>query len=128
MHPGSPLTIVGVEQGDNDIRSRTPALMNSDFKPASVNLDDAYQRKLQMYETGARFGAPLAIASAASAPSAPRPVVEAVQPVIAEAPVMDKAASRQVLQWAVSILVAAGICLWGYKRFASRAEDVEAQS
>jgi len=67
LHPGDPLFLVGLEQGDNDLRSRTPALAKSNRAPRQVDPDDAYRRALAMYEDGARFHeAPL------SAPAPPR--------------------------------------------------------
>jgi hypothetical protein len=51
-HPGQPLTIVGLDQGDNDLRSKTPALVHSDRAAALVDPEDAYQRMLAIYEGG----------------------------------------------------------------------------
>jgi hypothetical protein len=59
MHPGNPLVIVGVEQGDNDIRSRTPVLAQSDRAATFVNPDENYRRTLAMYDQGASFHDPL---------------------------------------------------------------------
>lgn len=55
MHPGDPLTVVGVEQQGNDIRTRTPALARSDRYTACVDVDEHYHRTLAMYESGASF-------------------------------------------------------------------------
>lgn len=55
IHPGDPLTIVGLEQGGNDIRSRTPILANSDRIAAHVDPDDNYRRTIAMYDEGASF-------------------------------------------------------------------------
>ncbi len=60
MHPGNPLEIVGVEQGANDIRSRTPALANSNRAVVVLNADELHDRTLAMYENGARFSQPAA--------------------------------------------------------------------
>lgn len=67
MHPGNPLELVGLEQGDNDIRARTPALANSNRAALILNTDDAYARTLAMYNQGASFSQPArtAVASAA---------------------------------------------------------------
>lgn len=59
MHPGDPLVIVGIEQGDNDIRSRTPVLGQSDRAATFVNPDENYRRTLAMYDEGATFHEPL---------------------------------------------------------------------
>jgi len=59
MHPGDPLVIVGIEQGDNDIRSRTPVLEQSDRAATFVNPDENYRRTLAMYDQGASFHEPL---------------------------------------------------------------------
>ena len=59
MHPGDPLTIVGLEQGGSDLRSRTPVLAQSNRSIALVNTDENYRRTLAMYEEGATFHQPL---------------------------------------------------------------------
>jgi hypothetical protein len=59
MHPGEPLKLIGVEQNENDIRSSTPALKQSDRAVTIVNADENYKRTLAMYDKGAKFGAPL---------------------------------------------------------------------
>ena len=58
MHPGNPLEVVGLEDADNDIRSRTPALERSDRQAAVVDLEELYDRKLALYE-GRVFAKPL---------------------------------------------------------------------
>jgi hypothetical protein len=47
--------IVGREQGDNDLRSRTPALARSDHLAAMVDPEEAHARALALYEEGAGF-------------------------------------------------------------------------
>jgi hypothetical protein len=59
MHPGEPLKLVGLEQGDHDLRSSTPALAQSDRAVAIVNADENYKRTLAMYDQGASYRAPL---------------------------------------------------------------------
>jgi hypothetical protein len=59
MHPGDPLVIVGEEQGDNDLRSKTPVLAQSDRAVSYVNQDENRRRTLAMYESGATFHDPL---------------------------------------------------------------------
>jgi hypothetical protein len=59
LHPAEdPLVIVGREQGDNDLRSRTPALARSDRVAARVDPEEAYARALALYEGGETFHAP----------------------------------------------------------------------
>lgn len=64
LHPGNPLEIVGLEQGDNNLRARTPALANSDRAPKQLDSGDLYQRTLSMYDSGARFNQPPLLAAA----------------------------------------------------------------
>lgn len=121
MHPGAPLTLIGVEQGDNDIRSRTPALMQSDRNAALVDPEDAYQRTVEMFESGARFHAPTAMLSgsrpATTAP--PERTHSEAQPSKAEP-------DRKVLQWVLSLLISAILCAWGFKRFGMQSVHAEA--
>ena len=53
-----PLALVGIEQGDNDFRSRTPALLNTAGETLLIDVDEAYRRKLDMYARGETFTAP----------------------------------------------------------------------
>lgn len=57
MHPGNPLTVVGSEQEDNSFRDRTPSLMNAEKVAVLVDEDEAYRRRMAMYNSGARFDA-----------------------------------------------------------------------
>jgi len=70
MHDGDPLELVGLEQGNNDLRSRTPALERSTRQAAEVDVDQNYARTLAMFETGETFSTPLA--SLSSEPAAAR--------------------------------------------------------
>ncbi len=58
LHPGNPLEIVGLEQGTNDLRSRTPALVSSNRAAVLLNSDELHERTLAMYESGAHFSQP----------------------------------------------------------------------
>lgn len=61
MHPSSePTRLVGREQDGNDLRSKTPALINSDRLQHAVDPEELRQRTLAMYEEGATFHHPLA--------------------------------------------------------------------
>jgi len=55
MHPGDPLLVVGLEQGDNSFRDRAPALFASDRAPLQVDPEENYRRRLSMYEEAASF-------------------------------------------------------------------------
>ena len=55
MHEGMEIRIIGMEEGENHFRDRTPALLNSDRKTALVDADKLYDRKRAMFEEGARF-------------------------------------------------------------------------
>lgn len=59
LHPGEPLRIVGLEQGDNDFRARTPALVRSDRAALQVDPDEQYERRLAAYTNGSTFHRPL---------------------------------------------------------------------
>lgn len=59
MHPGDPLKIVGMEQGSNDLRAKTPALQNAVRPPIQVDEKVNYRRTVAMYENGVRFSEPL---------------------------------------------------------------------
>lgn len=116
IHPGDPLALVGVEQGDNDLRGRTPALANSARAPTLVDADEHYRRTLALYEKRAHFTAPLALASplgeASSAPArAPRP---------ASGPEPEAAASPPPLAWIAVAVLAFGLLAWGATRFTSQ--------
>jgi hypothetical protein len=73
---------VGVEQGDNTFRERTPALMNSAGEAAQVDENELYRRTVAMYTNGATYTAPPIVRSsfrtrpdwdAAQRPAAPPP-------------------------------------------------------
>jgi len=59
LHPGNPLNIVGLEQGDRDLRADTPALQQSDRTVAMVDEEENYRRTLAMYESGTTVHEPL---------------------------------------------------------------------
>ncbi len=68
MHEGLEIRIIGMEEGDNHFRDKTPALMNSDRKPALVDTDKLYDRKRAMFEEGARFHTSLPVLGKGPAP------------------------------------------------------------
>lgn len=58
IHPGSPLSISGNEQGENDLRSRTPALQNVVQRAKEVDAGALHERALAAYGDRALFAAP----------------------------------------------------------------------
>jgi len=75
MHPGDPLLLVGREQGDNDMRARTPALAQGDRSIARVDPAENYARTLALYEDCATFHQPLAtVIETPDGESGPAPV------------------------------------------------------
>ena len=58
IHPGDPLNVVGLEQGDNNFRAATPALENNDGMVALVDRDELRRRRLALY-AGATITQPL---------------------------------------------------------------------
>lgn len=61
LYPGDPLVLVGVEQGDNDLRSRSPALKNGQVVPRQVDLEQLREQKLGLYREEARAPQPVSI-------------------------------------------------------------------
>ncbi len=64
-HPGTPLQIQGIEQGENDFRESTP-LLDGEFEPQLVDADENYRRQLAMYSEGASFTEPLRVGMGSS--------------------------------------------------------------
>jgi len=60
LHPGHPLSLSGLDQGDEGFRVRTPMLLHSDGAVANVDQDELYQRRLALYGGGTSFTSPLA--------------------------------------------------------------------
>lgn len=72
LHPSDdPMVVVGHEQGDNDLRKRTPALARSDRVAATIDPEAAHERALALYSEGAKFHA--APISRQSRPVEPEP-------------------------------------------------------
>jgi hypothetical protein len=113
LHPGDPLAIVGVEEGDNDIRSRTPALMHSDRHAGVVDVDREHQRRLALFEGGGLKLEPVTIARDAPAETRTTTRPRAEEPDVA--PTRDP---RLILLCA-GIVAFALVSVWAYKRFAS---------
>lgn len=113
LYPGDPLVIVGIEQGDNDIRSRTPALLNSDRKSTRVNDDEAYRRKLALYEDGGHTLQPVVIARPIAQPT---PVAPQIRKPASDAPPPRE---HQVVSVCIGLLASALFGFWAFKRYAN---------
>lgn len=85
LHEGDPLDLVGLEEGDNSFRHRTPILEQSDRAVAMVDLDENYRRRLAMYSDQGSFTEPLPITRAVRSASILGSRTPAKAPVIPEA-------------------------------------------
>jgi len=52
MHPGDPLDLVGIDEGDPNFRRRTPTLARNVAAAVEVDLDELREQRLAMYESG----------------------------------------------------------------------------
>lgn len=120
MYPGVALEIVGLEEGDNDLRSRTPALLKSDRNSTILDPTDAYRRKLAMYADGGHELQRVEI---------PRPTVEE-RVVAPKEPAPAKTGmsktTHKILSVCLGVLVSALFCVWGFKRYLNMFERSEA--
>ncbi len=74
LHSGTPIELVGQQQGDPSLRESTPALLNAKHAPRTVDEEQAYQRALALYGERATFTSALPRAAPATdAPPKPRP-------------------------------------------------------
>ncbi len=107
---GSSPQIVGVEQGDNEIRSQTPALENSARTQSRHDSNDQHQRALAMYESRARFSSPAQIESGLPEddPTA-EPTIDAKALPVEE----SAAADHGDMRWLGGLLVALGALIVG---------------
>ncbi len=55
LHPGNPLQIIGIEQGDNNFRAATPTLGSGEIVATLVDFNTLRDRRLAMYKDRARF-------------------------------------------------------------------------
>ena len=74
VHPGNPLDISGVFEGDNDLAAGRGALGRSDFKPVLVNAAEGYERQLAMLENRTRFDTSYTRTRQGNAPRVQAPV------------------------------------------------------
>jgi len=113
LHNGDPLDLVGLEEGDNGFRHRTPILEQSDRAVAMVDFDENYRRRLTMYSDRRSFTEPLPITRAVRSASVLGSRVPAKAPVVPEA----EEGNYQVLLWIGAIAVALFLFLrWWCKR------------
>jgi hypothetical protein len=59
LHEHLPVELIGIEEGDNQFRNATPALMKCNRTKVELDMEDFHARKLAMYEEGASFHTPL---------------------------------------------------------------------
>ncbi len=63
IHPGDPLDIVGIDEGDNAFRTASPALAQGELAVTLVDPEELRARRLAMYSNQARFNTPPASSS-----------------------------------------------------------------
>jgi hypothetical protein len=113
MHPGDPLLLMGREQGDNEMRARTPALAQGDRSIAHVDPAENYARALALYEDRATFHQPLiAVIAAPEGESAPAPATEDAPKAVVHAP--ERTGSRWV--WLLALGLPVGLFAWLFVR------------
>ena len=127
LHSGTPIELVGQAQGDESLRTRTPALLNFESRPRSVDEEQAYRRALALYGERASFTSPLPRATAAAdRPAAARPPqVSPPAPPPRDFVVREKPA--QPWFWLLAFGIAAVLIAWFLRR-QQRAGDSEPQA
>jgi len=67
LHPGDPLRVVGMGDADaaNDFRGGLRIARRGDLEPVQVDQEEAYQRRLALFEAGARIDRPSNVAAPA---------------------------------------------------------------
>ena len=113
MHPGDPLTIVGLEQGGHDLRSHTPALMQTDHVVAPVDPEEMHQRAIAMYEDRIAFDQP------------PRRIFEPIAPTLGDSRAGKDATPVQAETgnsgshglWLVGLGLFTAMAVWLHMRF-----------
>lgn len=111
MHPGDPLRIVGVSEGDNDILEGAPTLSRSEFLPVQVDTDDLRARQLMLLNGGASFDRPPRPAALTS-PERERALIRATHlraPGAKEVPDGESEGSRSWLSIALAAAAAAAV-------------------
>jgi len=112
LHPGVPLDISGIEEGDNDFRARTPILKQSTGEITRVDPQENRRRRLEMYAGRKSFATPLAVMS--SAPISRRAPAVTENATAEQVPTEDDESSA-VAQWLFALIgagLAGSILLW----------------
>lgn len=120
MHPGDPLLIVGIEQGDNEIRSRTPALVGAERPKVIVDDDAAYKRKLALFESGGHTMQPTTITRPTPPPA--RAIREVPGTAVEDAPAKKSPLLALIVGGVTSILC----CGWLFRRYGALIGRAEA--
>jgi len=113
LHPAEdPLLVVGREQGDNDLRSRTPGLARGVQVAAQVDPEELYARALALHEGRVFHSAPRSPAELEKAgkPDARRPREDG-------APVLGEDEAGGSVSWVVGGLAAAAVAVLLGRRF-----------
>lgn len=58
IHPGDPLEVIGIDQGDNNFRAVSPALAEGELAVTMVDPEELRARRLAMYSSQARYSTP----------------------------------------------------------------------
>lgn len=111
MHPGDPLLIIGVEQGDNDIRSRSPALLQSDRAATRVDAEEAHERRLALFDSGGLNQ------QAVTVPRSPAAATRAVVKKQSASEGVETTTGRHILAWCIGLLISTLFTAWMFKRF-----------
>ena len=112
IHPGNPLKLIGREQGDNDLRSSTPALARSNRVLAEVDEEQNHKRALAMVGEGASFTEPVLPPASTRACAATTPADSG-----ATSGEIPASSSSGEWPWAIGIGAGALLVLWIQKRF-----------
>jgi len=97
-----PMEIVGLSQGDNDFRARTPALQKSDMRSAQVDLEQLRERMLAAYSGKSNFSTALGLATGSSnSGHNAQPAPPTVKPEPQQDPAVEAAGSS--LEWLLAI-------------------------
>jgi hypothetical protein len=119
MHPGDPFVLVGVEQGGNDLRSRSPALKNGVLAPQQIDAEELRQKKLGLY--GGEIRAPQAVTIVRKPPQQ----VPRVDRTRAGRAVGEGSSNQGLGIVLVSLLATASIGIWCFRRYRRMSTNME---
>jgi hypothetical protein len=110
-----PLNVVGIAQGDNDFRKRTPALANTTTQVAFVDVEEAYRRQLAMHSERAAYTSPPTVRSTDSPRATARPKARrgVAGPASTAVAVADDSAESSSFSWAWLVPVVMFVVLFG---------------